>query len=130
MCFKSNCPKIGNTELFIEVFIHQKFKALRALLSRLLGRFEPIFYLNCEHVLFVYILKQRRKKFSGFLKKIKTFKTLFLKFLSFINLPWGSVRSQKKFGPDRFSRFEVYWIQTNKQKDKQTNRQTERQIYI
>ena len=23
--------------------------------------------------------------------------------------------SHKKFGPDRFSRFDVYWIQTNKQ---------------
>ena len=31
--------------------------------------------------------------------------------------------SHKKFGPDRFSRFDVYWIQTNKQ----TNRQTDRQ---
>ena len=28
--------------------------------------------------------------------------------------------SHKNFGPDRFSRFDVYWIQTNKQ----TNRQT------
>ena len=37
--------------------------------TRLLGRFAPIFYLNCENVLFVYILKQTRKKFSGFLKK-------------------------------------------------------------
>ena len=31
--------------------------------------------------------------------------------------------SHKKFGADRFSRFDVYWIQTNKQ----TNRQTDRQ---
>ena len=31
--------------------------------------------------------------------------------------------SYKKFGADRFSRFDVYWIQTNKQ----TNRQTDRQ---
>ena len=31
--------------------------------------------------------------------------------------------SLKKFGPDRFSRFDVYWIQTNKQTDKQTDRQ-------
>ena len=31
--------------------------------------------------------------------------------------------SHKKFGPDRFGRFDVYWIQT----DKQTNRQTDRQ---
>jgi len=34
------------------------------------------------------------------------------------------VRSHKKCGPDRFSRFDVYWIQTNKQTDKQTDRQT------
>ena len=34
--------------------------------TRLLGRFAPIFYLNCEHVLFVNILKQRRKKFPDF----------------------------------------------------------------
>ena len=34
--------------------------------TRLLGRFAPILYLNCEHILFVYILKQRRKKFCGF----------------------------------------------------------------
>ena len=27
--------------------------------------------------------------------------------------------SHKKFGPDRFSRFDVYWIQTNKQTDRQ-----------
>jgi len=39
-------------------------------ITRRLGRFAPIFYLNCEHVLFVYILKQRRKKkLCGFLKK-------------------------------------------------------------
>ena len=31
--------------------------------------------------------------------------------------------SHNKFGPDRFSRFDVYWIQTNKQSDKQTDRQ-------
>ena len=27
--------------------------------------------------------------------------------------------SHKKFRPDRFSRFDVYWIQTNKQTDRQ-----------
>ena len=101
---------------------------VKIFITRLLGRFAPIFYLNCEHVLFVYILKQSRKKFRGFLKKnsrifkifknftkIKTFKHKFLKFLLFINLPWGYVMSHKKFGPDRFSRFDVYWIQTNRQ---------------
>ena len=33
--------------------------------------------------------------------------------------------SHKIFGPDRFSRFDVYWIQTDRQTDKQTS-----QIYI
>ena len=39
--------------------------------------------------------------------------------------------SHKKFGPDRFSRFEGL-LDTNKQKDKQTDRQTNRQanLYI
>ena len=31
--------------------------------------------------------------------------------------------SHKKFGPDRFSRFDVYWIQTDRQTNKQTDRQ-------
>ena len=31
--------------------------------------------------------------------------------------------SHKKFGPDRFSRFDVYWIQTDRQSNKQTDRQ-------
>ena len=36
-----------------------------------------------------------------------------------INLPWGPLRPHTKFGPDRLSRFDVYWIQTNKQTDRQ-----------
>ena len=28
----------------------------------------------------------------------------------------------KKLGPDRFSRFHVYWIQTNKQTDTKTDK--------
>ena len=44
-----------------------------------------------------------------------------------INLPCGHVMSHTKLGPDRFSRFDVYWIQTNKQ----TNRQTDKpNLYI
>ena len=34
--------------------------------TRLLERFAPISYLNCEHVLFVHILKQKQKKVTGF----------------------------------------------------------------
>ena len=30
--------------------------------------------------------------------------------------------SHKKFGPDRFSRFDVYWTQTDRQTDKQTDK--------
>ena len=29
------------------------------------------------------------------------------------NLPWGHVRSHNKISPDRFSRYYVYWIQTD-----------------
>ena len=36
------------------------------------------------------------------------------------------MRSHKKFGPDQFSRFDVYWIQTNKQ----TNRHPDKPNYI
>ena len=45
----------------------------------------------------------------------------FLKIRSSINLPWCNMRSQNKFEPDRCSRFDVYWTQTN--------RQTLRQVY-
>ena len=31
--------------------------------------------------------------------------------------------SHKKFGPDRFSRFDVYWIQTDRQTNKHPDRQ-------
>ena len=43
----------------------------------------------------------------------------------YINLFWGHEKFHTKFGPDRFSRFDVYWIQT----DRQTNKQTS-QVYI
>ena len=32
------------------------------------------------------------------------------------------MRSHKKFGPVRFCRFDVYWIQTNRQTDTQTDK--------
>ena len=37
-----------------------------------------------------------------------------LKIRSTLNLPWGHVRSYNKFGSD----FNVYWIQTNRQTNK------------
>jgi len=39
--------------------------------------------------------------------------------------------SHKKLGPDRFSRFDVYWIQTDRQTNKLTNKQTDKpNLYI
>ena len=35
-------------------------------------------------------------------------------------LPWGHARSHTKFGPDWFSGFDIYWIQTERQTDKQS----------
>jgi len=62
-----------------------------------------------------------KKKFANFQEcnfftKLKTFKTHFFKFYHIFS--YGHVMSHTKFGPDRFSRFDVYWIQTNKQTDK------------
>ena len=81
------------------------------------------------------LTNNKNKKFRGFSKKnVVDFQNFqksnfdggkFLEIRSSINLPWAYVMSHKIFGPDRFSRFDVYWIQTNRQ----TNRQTS-QIYI
>ena len=67
---------------------------LHILDTRILGRFATIFYFNCKHS------KQSSKIRSS------------------INLPSGHVMSHTKFGPDRFSRLDVYWIQTNRQTNK------------
>ena len=40
---------------------------------------------------------------------------------SSINFPWSYVMSHTKFGPDRFSCFDVYWKQTNRHPDGQAN---------
>ena len=57
--------------------------------------------------------------FRGF-KKNENLQDKFFRFLLSINLFWDHVRSHRKFGPDRFSRFDVYWLKTNKQIDKQS----------
>ena len=50
------------------------------------------------------------QEFNFFLQNQKPLK----KILSFINLPYGRSRDiPQKFGPDRFSRFDVYWMQDN-----------------
>jgi len=71
--------KINNIQTKVQIFnAFLQLTCMKIINTRLLGRFTPIFYLNCEHVLFVYILKQRRKKFCGFLKK--NLKHIFLNF--------------------------------------------------
>jgi len=79
---------------------------------------------------FLFTFQNKKKVFRILKKNSRIFKNLnfFYKikkkplkhmfkifFLSFINLPCGHVMSLKKFGPDRFNRFDVYWIQTNRQ---------------
>ena len=62
--------------------------------------------------------------FVDFIKKIAGFSTfndnrIFLKAkLSFVNISWEHVKSQKKIGPNRFSRLGVYWILTNRHPNK------------
>jgi len=95
-------------------------KAFRALRAHIL--FQLWTFSVCIHC------KTKTKKFADFIKKCCVFSKLygnrillgsiFLKFRSFINLFWGHVRSYKKFGPDRFSRLNVYRIQTHRQKSK------------
>ena len=97
--------------------------------TRLLGRFASIFYFNCEHFLFVYIVKRKRKSLRIFLKIVDFENLLEIEFcwrqifvILIIHKPsLGHVMSHTKFGPDRFSRFNVYWI---KQTDKQTEKQS------
>ena len=50
--------------VFTYVGVHQEYLPHYTTLDEIIGIFN--FYLNCEHVLFVFIIKQRRKKFGGF----------------------------------------------------------------
>ena len=79
------------------------------------------FYFNCEHVLFVYIVKQKQKNIANFQKSqnsnFVTGKFVKIRLFMTINLPWGPARSHKQFEPDRFSRFDISWILTNRQTD-------------
>ena len=60
-------------QIWKNIFNNVKKTTCIYIYTKLLGCFASIFYLNCEHVLFVYILKQRRKKFCGFKKKFADF---------------------------------------------------------
>ena len=76
----------------------------RSINTRLLGRFAPIFYSNCEPFLFANIEKQATKS-SLTSKKIRGFKKFwksnfdggkFGKFWSLINLSWGHCEIPQK----------------------------------
>ena len=78
---------------------------LKYIITRLTGRFAPIFYINCEHFLVVYFVKQKQKDFRGLYKKFRGFLKMTIifvrgKFLkirpSILNLPWGHARPHKK----------------------------------
>ena len=70
----------------------------------------------------------QKQKFSGFTSffvdfqnftKFKLFwRLLFVILSTSINFPWSHVGSHIKLGPDRYSRFNVYWIQPVRQTDK------------
>ena len=74
----SNLPRFRNTSNPVFQVLnkpnscHQFYTQI--FITRLLGRFAPIFYFNYEHVIFVYILKQRRKNFEDSKKNSRIFK--------------------------------------------------------
>ena len=82
----------------------------------------------CEHFLFVCIVKTKANiKVCGFSKQFCCRLTFEIWIIHKPSL--GTCKVPHKFGPDRFRRLDVYWIQTNKHPNQQTNKQTS-QIYI
>ena len=83
------------TILYIYIYIHTRLS-----------------YFNCEHILF--IKEKKTKNFTGFIKKI-----LNIQKSNFVRVQF--LKPHNKFGPDLFSRFDVYMIQTdNPRTDKQS----------
>ena len=76
-----------------------------------------------NNFLFVDIVKQKLKNFTDFIQKFHGFSKfsenqtlLEANFFNFDHKPFlRSCEVPQKFGLDRFSRFDVYWIQTNRQ---------------
>ena len=74
--------------------------------------------------------QKQTKNFADFITKFRGFSKLSkIEFCqrqifknSIICFLWGPVMSHKKIGSNLFSRFDVYWIQTNKQTPKQTSK--------
>ena len=114
-----------------------EWKVIRALRDHLLFQF--LIVALSASIFSLHSIKQKLKQkiadfiFFSWIFKIFQNSTFFgdtiLKFWAFINLPWGHVRTHTKFGPHRFSSFDVYWIQTDWQTNKQTPRQA-KYIYV
>ena len=105
-------PIIDNDNNTTNVWNLRRFRSSPLFPTRHSGRFAPIFYFNCEHF-FLYIVKQKRKK--SWIFKI-SWKSNFVggQFL-IIHQPFlGSCEVPQKIGADRFTCFDVYWIQTNR----------------
>jgi len=95
--------------------------------TRLSSRAHLLFQLwTCS--LCIQFKNKNKNFFCGFRKfsKIEFCLEKFLKIRSFVNIPWGPARSYTQFGPDRFSRFGVYRIQTA---DRQTPPRQAKYIY-
>jgi len=104
-----------------------------SILSSLRGRFAPISWINCEHVLFVYIVKQN-KKFRGFSQKIsRIFKIL--KNLMTIEFWWRQIFEILIIDKPSLESLDVpqkiwarsvqlFWrlLDTNRQTDRQTDK--------
>ena len=75
-----------------------------------------------RHFLFDIIFFANLHFFHGFSKLHENQNILDMNFCNSEHpyLPWGHFRCHTKFGPDRFSCLNVYWIQRNRQTDKQS----------
>ena len=75
-----------------------------------------------RHFLFNIIFFANLHFFHGFSKLHENQNILDMNFCNSEHpyLPWGHFRCHTKFGPDRFSCLNVYWIQRNRQTDKQS----------
>jgi len=114
----SSTVMLRETPCSVYIYLHEAFRALRAhLLFKLWTCSFCLHFKTKKKILRIFKTKIADFQEFNFFTKLKTFKTHF--FLSFINLSCGHVMSHKKFGPDQFSRFDVYWIQTNRHPNRQ-----------
>ena len=102
---KLYCLKVS--EIVVKA-VHWVSKRLVHCPSFSLAEISQVFKLLCKTLQQIYKIRSNLTKLS-----------FFLQFWWSINLPWGHVRSNTKFGPNKFSRFDVFRLQTNKQTPKQ-----------